>query len=315
MGFENTPFLAELQRLGFYVASCSRSNYAQTEFSLASSLNLTYLDDLIDVEAQNRLALRHWLRQSAARQSLERLGYTFVAFETGFLFSQFEDAGVYYSRLTQKVGGLSGFELLLVKTSGGLLLLDAARLLPNLLRLDQAAPANLRREQVLFTLDTLAKVPGSLPGPKFVFAHVVAPHTPIVLGPNGEAVVYETPTVAASYFPAYTGEVRYLNGRVIEVVKRLLADSTTPPIIIIQADHGHDLASAEDRMAILNAYYLPEGGQAELYPGITPVNTFRLIFNHYFGGQFELLPDQSYFSNYAAPFEFMLLDASTADCP
>jgi len=317
MGFDNSAFLSRLQQLGFYVAACSQSNYSQTELSLASSLNLVYLDSLIkiDPESQDRLPLRHWLRQSATRQALEHLGYTFVAFETGYLFSQFEDAGVYYSRLTQKVGGMSGFELLLVKTSAGLLLVDSAKLLPQFLRLDQAAPANQRREQILYTLDTLADVPGGVASPKFVFAHIVAPHTPIVFDSNGEAVDYEKPADEASYFPAYTAEVRYLNGRVIQVIERILADSPAPPIIIIQADHGHDLASAGDRMAILNAYYLPGGGQAELYPSITPVNTFRLVFNRYFGGQFALLPDKSYFSNYVAPFEFMQLDASGLNCP
>jgi hypothetical protein len=317
MGFDNTPFLSELQRLGFYLAACSQSNYAQTELSLASSLNSLYLDSLvpIDPESQDRLPLRPWLRKNLARLALERLGYTFVAFETGYLFSQFEDADVYYSSLTRQVGGMSGFELLLVKTSAGLLLADSAKTLPRFLRLDQAAPANLRREQILYTLDTLDDVPQSVPSPKFVFAHVVAPHTPIVLGAGGEAVFYEKPTDPESYFQAYTNEVRYLNQRVLQVVERILADSPTPPVIIIQADHGHDLASAEERMAILNAYYLPDGGQAELYPGISPVNTFRLVFNRYFSGQLALLPDQSYFSNYVAPFEFMQLDASGTDCP
>jgi hypothetical protein len=60
MGFDNTPFLSELQRLGFIVTLCSQSNYAQTELSLASSLNLVYLDRLIpiDAESQDRLPLR-----------------------------------------------------------------------------------------------------------------------------------------------------------------------------------------------------------------------------------------------------------------
>jgi hypothetical protein len=45
---------------------------------------------------------------------------------------------------------------------------------------------------------------------------------------------------------------------------------------------------------ILNAYYLPNGGDQMLYSTITPVNTFRLIFDYYFGGDYGLIEDISY---------------------
>ena len=47
-------------------------------------------------------------------------------------------------------------------------------------------------------------------------------------------------------------------------------------------------------MGILNAFYLPGISMDAISPTITPVNTFRLIFNLYFGTDFPLLPDKSY---------------------
>jgi hypothetical protein len=47
-------------------------------------------------------------------------------------------------------------------------------------------------------------------------------------------------------------------------------------------------------MRILNAYYLPDTDKKFLRPSITPVNSFRLIFNLYFNADLELLPDESY---------------------
>jgi hypothetical protein len=47
-------------------------------------------------------------------------------------------------------------------------------------------------------------------------------------------------------------------------------------------------------MGILNAIYLPDGDARVLYPSISPVNTFRVVFNQYFGTDLELLPDRSY---------------------
>lgn len=46
---------------------------------------------------------------------------------------------------------------------------------------------------------------------------------------------------------------------------------------------------------MLNAYYLPGANVSEiLYPSITPVNTFWVIFNNYFGTNLDLLPDKNY---------------------
>jgi hypothetical protein len=301
----NEEFTGWLQEKGFYLAPCSQSNYSQTELSLSSSLNLSYLEDLIaDLPAgsQDRLPLRSLLHDNAVRGAFQELGYNFVAFETGFLFSQFEDADVYFS--PGALGGLSGFEILLIKTSGGLALVDAAARLPGFFEKSLTAPETVRYKQVSYTLDQLAEIPTSVPGPKFVFAHVLAPHGPLVFGVDGSQVYYPEPVSNADYFRGYRDELAYLNSRLIGVLDRILTDSAVPPIIILQADHGHDLASADDRMAILNAYYLPGDGKDLLYPTITPVNSFRIIFNHYFGGQFDLLKDRSFFSYYQTPFEF-----------
>ena len=46
------------------------------------------------------------------------------------------------------------------------------------------------------------------------------------------------------------------------------------------------------RSAILNAYYLPGPGREQLYPSISPVNSFRLLFNAYFGTKLPMLPDR-----------------------
>ena len=84
-------------------------------------------------------------------------------------------------------------------------------------------------------------------------------------------------------------------------------------IIIIQGDHGPWLQSKAKRMQILNAYYLP-GHNDQLYPTITPVNSFRLVFNHYFGATYPLLPDQSYFSTYDDPFDTRFVPNDAPGC-
>jgi hypothetical protein len=74
-------------------------------------------------------------------------------------------------------------------------------------------------------------------------------------------------------------------------------------VIIIQGDHGPAQLEKENRMGILNAYYFPNKKDA-LYATITPVNTFRVVFNTFFGTNLELLTDTSYYSKYSKPYGF-----------
>jgi hypothetical protein len=59
-------------------------------------------------------------------------------------------------------------------------------------------------------------------------------------------------------------------------------------------------------MPILNAYYFP-GGVNGLYQTISPVNTFRVVLNKYFGQQHEILDDVAYFSEYDVPYDYTII--------
>ena len=52
----------------------------------------------------------------------------------------------------------------------------------------------------------------------------------------------------------------------------------------------------EEKFGILSAYHLPgvDPEAAGLYPSITPVNSFRVVFNTYFDAGLPLLPDEIY---------------------
>ena len=50
---------------------------------------------------------------------------------------------------------------------------------------------------------------------------------------------------------------------------------------------------------------MPQGGDSLLYDSITPVNTFRLIFDFYFGTDHGLLDDYYYYSTYDRPYDLV----------
>jgi hypothetical protein len=55
-----------------------------------------------------------------------------------------------------------------------------------------------------------------------------------------------------------------------------------------------DEEQLKHKFGILNAIYFPNGDYSALYETITPVNTFRVVFNQYFGQDVPLLPDSSH---------------------
>ena len=87
-----------------------------------------------------------------------------------------------------------------------------------------------------------------------------------------------------------------------EVILELM-EIDDPPIIIIQSDHGmrsQDPSIIEkdkimlDKFNNFKAYYFPGVGQNIEFETTTPVNSFRVLFNLYFGYEYNLLEDKLY---------------------
>ena len=145
------------------------------------------------------------------------------------------------------------------------------------------------RAHVELQLNILEELPNiaSIDGPTFTFAHVLIPHPPFVFEANGEIVTdpgYYSgerggPINDEYLVRGYTNEVTFINQRMLEIVETLVKKSDIPPVIILQGDTGLE---GDNRMQILNDYHAPLAA-AELYPTITPVNTFRIVFNAYLG--------------------------------
>ena len=58
------------------------------------------------------------------------------------------------------------------------------------------------------------------------------------------------------------------------------------------------------RMRILNVFYFPNGGNKIIPEDITPVNSFRYLFNYYFKTNFEILDNYNYYSPDYRIFDF-----------
>lgn len=304
MGFDNEPFVQELEQMGFYVAGCSRPNYDYTHASLVSSLNMDYLP-VLQERFQSTTGESFWtiLKNNELRQQLEQAGYTTVAFLTTFNWSEWENADIYLGPDLNIIGAsqLHPFEALYLKSTAMLVLND---LFKSIRPADQAAslsgidfPYQYHVDAELFALDQLPNVP-KIPGHKFVFVHILIPHVPYVFSPTGE-ILSDPGFFSGKLADAineeyrttgYLDGVQFINNRITPILRTIINESAISPIIILQGDHGF---RADNRRTILNAYYFPDGYQS-LYPSITPVNTFRIVLDEYFGANYPILPDQSY---------------------
>ncbi len=324
--FDNSEFIHWLKESGFYVANQSESNYMQTQLSLSSSLNMQYLDWLSDTlqNSPNRGVLTEMTIDSRVRHSLERVGYRTIAFASSTLFTQMRDAETYLSPSNSSITELEG---LLISSS-------VARFFVQMFGLDFPIPGySLQRQTILYAFDGLPQI-ARLSGPKFVFVHILAPHPPFVFDAIGNEVEPDRPYFigdangykggAIEYRDGYVGEIEFINRKLQDVITEVLSNSKRPAVIVLQGDHGPGLQanfmSLEDtciyeRYSILNAYYFPEEDREviDLYPSISPVNTFRVIFNYYLATDLALLPDRQYYSKWTTPYSFVDISEEKKD--
>ena len=184
------------------------------------------------------------------------------------------------------------------------------------------------RDTILCQFGEITKIKQITEEPVFVFMHVLTPHEPFVFGPNGEEVDYKYtlgPNVETPFGPtykfgltpneeikAYRDQVIYVTKILRQTIDKLLENSDNPPIIIIQSDTGPTVSfpgitkeeSDIGRLSIFNAYYFPNKEYNLLYNDVTPVNSFRIVFDSQFQTNYGLLEDKSFFSTYEKLYAF-----------
>ena len=324
LNYDNNEFSDTLRENRFFVSECSQSNYSSTQLSITSSLNVDFIQNLAD---SNELSVLYPLLMSnMVGRSLVDAGYSIYAFESGYKFTDLTQSDQFLSPVSSAFDlltypGITPFESLVMQVSGGKILYESRSQLSKKMQYIIDASFVQYRERILFTLDTLPTLARE-PGPKFVFAHILAPHDPFVFKEDGSYLIRRTPFtltndreyIGYDYFAAYVSELKYLQERVLRLVEEIIATSKTPPVIIIQGDHGLPRAAGEKaQFEILNAYYFGGDEDADFYDTISPVNTFRLVFNRYFGTNYPLLPDDSYMYDKAGK-KYDLMTDSIA-CP
>ena len=310
-GFDNEPMLAFLESEGFTVERDAVANYPQTAHSLASTLNMVYLDGLaerVGPESDDWRPIHGSLTNSAVATTLKGAGYKYVLIGSWWpptAASPLADANYSFGRaetLREAFFQTTAIPHAFRWLSGG----------------DRTDKYRTQYERVRYQTDSVLRVAQD-PHPTFTFVHFTLPHYPFVFDEDGN---YTPADDGRPPDVAYVEQLKYTNTLIQGIVTALLGGSREEdPIVIVQSDEGPHPPERDDttsrftwtevsqselerKLRILHAYYFP-GPSLDVTPTLTPVNTFRALLNAYFAARLPLLEDRVFlWESVERPYHF-----------
>ncbi|MDP7602766.1 MAG: hypothetical protein QF546_02915 [Alphaproteobacteria bacterium] len=283
--FDNRPFLDALVDRGFVIGERSLANFPATLLSVSSTLSMNYIvppGKAFDWwGADNRGAKRVIDGYNPVVERFHELGYKY-----------FHGGGENYVRC-----GNAEDRCIRAKPVTWIREQERLLMLMTPLRLFRY---RLRFATEKFTPEVVKKAIKEYGGmPRFVYAHYMIPRSSVydeecspVSVLDGMTKVTKLPRHDLELMRKrklrYLNDIKCLNPSLIGLVDTILSDDKDP-IIILQSDHGstflHDWKTPEwpddeflERYGILNAIRLPDRCRHQLYPTMTSVNTFRIVF-------------------------------------
>ncbi len=312
---DNSYFIDGLRERGFYVASKSRGPYPKTPHSIQTTLNMNYVD--LPKESRDWQLVYDKLKNPRSAQFLKSKGYKYVLMGSGY-HSLRSDPAADINIVYDPKSGPAVTEFSQVLYDSTVLSAIAKRL-----RFDALDPRWQAFERAQFQYEEIPRV-AKMPEPTFMFAHILITHPPYVV--RGDCSFKpESELNEETIDEAYVDTVECEGRKTLELIDELQnVPPDEQPIIVIQGDEGpgpvgwnpstkahYDWTTSPqqvmlEKFRIFNSYYLPGLDAPGLYQNISPVNSFRLIFNKYFGADLPLLPDRSYvFRDELHPYEFI----------
>jgi hypothetical protein len=290
LNYDNQEFVSYLSNKGFNVNHKSYTNYPGSMPSVTSTLNMMYLNFLTEEQVGHIKIPQKMYVENTVMQNFKSAGYKIISVQRPFPFIVSSSLFDLVVCERNKYVDSQLFNMT-IKTSILVFLLEKWE-------------EHELREAALCNFAELSKQHQKFDEPIFVFSHILLPHPPYLFGPEGESVSSVRPQGLESWQneEGYINSIKFANKKIMQVVDGLLADPENSPVIIIQADHGYGFddtsklskENLEQRMSILSAYYLPGIEENLSDDVITPVNTFRIIFNSYFNADYDLLENKMY---------------------
>ena len=300
-GYNNSTIESYLTKKGFYIIDSSRSNYNLTPFSLGSSLNMDYIPG---VTGANKQYLKDYL--PAAHQVYTN---NFTHFLSGNDYTIFNHS-IFDLKSTPttvkrfdiwQINSLYRQHNIFKKTFD-----DIGWTFPSWLRaLFQDQEITYAKQRDVYDSAALADIFHSIQTittkPKFMYGHLLVPHSPYTFDSSGKKIVPNNLLTPAEDKKAYCQQIQHVNNVMTQIIDRLFAYQKRPFAVIIQGDHGYrffDEKEYSKEFRNFSAFYFSNQDYRYLNDSLTNVNTFRVLLNTYFKQELPALKDRFYFLKY-----------------
>lgn len=282
--FDNSGFEERLRKKGFYIIEDSKSNYNYTPFSLASMLNMQYLDLNMKTKGPGNLAYCYQqISNSKVLAFFKAQGYEF------YNYSIFDFPGnpaikddIFLQARAKLITGQTFLSrvwddiLFNIGTGKWKFRPVQKQIIYSHLK------NNLRFSEA--TEDLATKKTNK---PRFVYTHLMMPHYPYYFDSKGKALpidsLYEGKQMNRKNYTEY---LQYCNRKIDELSTSILDQSGSAPIIILTGDHGfryfQDRTDRAYCFMNMSAIYLPGRKYEHFYKGMSLVNLFPTIINSEF---------------------------------
>lgn len=303
-GYDNSKIDSVFGNNHFFVSELSRSNYNMTAFSLCSTMNLDYLEKGVEGKVANvkrAMEAMETLKSNALMCFLKQQGYKIEnygcfnfdwapsqtkPFFFDWYYSQIDDQTL-YSRFKRDIAW--NFTLKNIFTG--------ELHIPKWYKTDKAY--HIYRNN--YNLNGLIReLSVSNDTPRFVYTHLILPHSPFYLDSNGKEISDTALLLKKIKIKdGYLAQVKYSNILLKKIIPLVAKLSSRPKVVIIEGDHGFREFGPEvpiNKIFMnMNAYYFSDGDYSQLYDGISPVNSFRVVLNKYFCQSLPMLKDSSFY--------------------
>ena len=321
--YDSSAFKAALQERDFFIAEKSRSNYCWTSVALPSLLNFKYLEIPNSKDAMG--PLYYMMDNNRAFQFLKSYGYTTMQCETylglDHIWIDTADKHLIFSPWY-----LTEFSLKLFGNTPFYSMLQP--LIAKKGEKDYTFARLIYKRRIEASFDAI-KEAVNYDGPFILLTHIMSPHKPYIYDENGGHPVEgkRFSGISIEPYPEYEetlfsfyAQLTYIDKKMVSIIDHVKKHSKEPPVIIIQGDHGWRgrLYLEENKnkaqltqeafteiFSVLNVVHLPGYDYSQLDDSISLVNTFPIIFNHYFDADFEILPNKQFLSLPDKEFELL----------
>ena len=321
LDFDNSEFIDFLKQREFYVAENSYSNYSLSSTSIPATMNMNYINFLTDELGED------------SRSYDPLLGKDFGLYADNQVIKNFKSMGYKVAKIGSVPMYLHEMPLADLSLCYKSIHLMDNRLFDTVARTSMIGyfierwSEDMQRQIILCAFEELPKISSYYEEPVFAWSHIMIPHFPLIFGADGEPVtpgesllvmnnphLFEGTDSSWNIKQQFLQQLQFANKKSMELVDKIL-ENEKQSIIIIQSDHGsafdvnlHDPTDDDvhQRLSNINAIYFPDEKPREiLMNDQTNVNTFRIVFNSYFGSDYDILEDKIYWNlSFKKPFWF-----------